>query len=88
MEQLIIQYKNFTINNDPIKEDRLVDLIINNLPDERGNATNNLEKDYLERVYSRNNVLRFLMYQKHFELEKMLDINQQMISYCKKINKI
>lgn len=88
MEQLIIQYKNFTINNESIKEDRLVDLIINNLPDERGNETNNLEKDYLERVYSRNNVLRFLMYQKHFELEKMLDINQQMISYCKKINKI
>ena len=86
VKNLIEKYKTFTINEYDIIEDNILNIIKENLPDENDKASNNIEREYLNRIYDKTNILRFLLHEKHQLLNNLIETNEQLIKYCRHIN--
>lgn len=82
MDRLFQEYNEFIIENKKIPEDRIyVEYlsVINDLFSESLVAMNNIEVDYIERFTDSVNFWRFLIYKKTIMLNKMIEVNRDLI---------
>jgi len=76
-------YKSFVLKDESLVDDRVVDLILEGFVDEREYAHNDVELKFLEKVYSRVNVYRYLLQKTKDDLFNMIMINEKILFHCK-----
>lgn len=81
-----MDYKDFMIHMSSTEQDLLANAIFNNLPhesSEKNKAQNDIEKEFLNKVYDKINIYRYLCYRYNKHLLEMININEQLLSQCK-----